>query len=64
MKKNYPTLHYHTWKDLGGPIGLVLDSVFLVGVLIAASFMILLGVALVALEYLATPFVSLFRHKF
>lgn len=61
---SYPKLHYHTWKDIGGPIGFILNIAFCGVVLIAAFFMIIFCTALLLLDYLLSPilgFVSRFR---
>jgi len=52
-------LHYHTWKDIGGPIGLILDGAFFVFVLISAFFMLVFCSVLLVLDYLLTPILTL-----
>ncbi len=64
MKTKSHSLHYHTWKDIGGPFGLAIDFIFCAGIVLAALFMIVVGSGLVLLDYLVTPVVGLFRHKF
>ena len=56
---HHPHLHYHTWRDIGGPIGLVLDAAFFVFVLVSASVMLVFCTALLGLNYLFTPFLAL-----
>ncbi len=55
----HPHLNYHTWKDLGGPLGLVLDGAFFVFVLISASFMLLFCSVLLGLDYALAPLLAL-----
>jgi hypothetical protein len=50
-----PKWGYHTWKDLGGPLGLLIDGIFLAFVVIAAFFMIVLSCIVVSLDYLFAP---------
>jgi len=56
---HYPHLHYHTWRDIGGPIGLLFDGIFFVFVLVSASLMLVFCTALLGLNYLFSPIVSL-----
>lgn len=56
---HYQKLHYHTWRDIGGPIGFVLDVGFCGFVLVTASLMIVLCTVLVFLDYLASPVLTL-----
>lgn len=56
----------HTWKDIGGFFGLILDGAFFVMITVAGLFMILLATILVLLDYLVRPFLalmSLFHRK-
>jgi hypothetical protein len=52
-------LGYHTWRDIGGLIGLVLDLGFCAFVVIAAFFMIAFCTLLVVLDYLMSPILAL-----
>jgi len=52
-------LHYHTWKDIGGPVGLILDGTFFVFVLISAFFMLIFCSVLLVLDYLLSPILAL-----
>jgi hypothetical protein len=56
---HYPALRYHTWKDIGGPIGLILDSAFFVFVLMSAFLMLIFCSALLGLNYLLAPILAL-----
>jgi quinol-cytochrome oxidoreductase complex cytochrome b subunit len=60
MKTNShsPKLHYHTWKDLGGPIGFILDFAFFGFVLVAAFFMMVFCSVLLLLDYLSSPILA------
>lgn len=53
---------YHTWRDIGGPAGLVLDLLVFVGILIAAAFMMVVGTGLLLLDGVASPVLSLFAR--
>jgi hypothetical protein len=59
MQTSSHHLHYHTWKDVGGPIGLILDGAFFVFVLISASLMLIFCTALLGLDYLFSPILTL-----
>lgn len=54
-----PARSYHTWKDIGGPIGLILDGAFFVFVLISASFMLVFCTILLCLDYVLSPVLTL-----
>jgi hypothetical protein len=56
---HHPKLHYHTWKDIGGPIGLLLDGAFFVFVLISAGLMLAFCSVLLGLNYLVSPILAL-----
>ncbi len=52
-------LHYHTWKDIGGPLGLLLDGVFCAFVIVAALGMIGFAFVVLVLDYIASPVLAL-----
>lgn len=62
MKTN-SHLHYHTWKDVGGVLGLAMDAVYCLIVLIAAVFSILVGTILVGVTYVLAPLRAIFRSR-
>ncbi|MCE0485160.1 MAG: hypothetical protein LV479_13105 [Methylacidiphilales bacterium] len=49
----------HTWKDIGGLIGLLFDAVFFIFVLFTSLVMILIGIVAVALNHLFSPVLGL-----
>jgi hypothetical protein len=55
MFSHHPKRGYHTWRDIGGPVGLVLDLVFCGFVVVAAFFMIAFCTGLLLLDYLLSP---------
>jgi hypothetical protein len=61
MKTTYSfdELGYHTWKDVGGFFGLVLDGTFCAFVIVAALFMMALATILLAVDYLASTVLKL-----
>ena len=48
-------LKYHTWRDIGGLFGLLLDGLFCAFVLISAFFMLALCAVLLVVDYLVSP---------
>ena len=52
-------IHYHTWKDIGGPIGILLEGVFCAFVIVSAVGMVVLATFILILDYLAAPFLAL-----
>lgn len=52
-------LRAHTWKDIGGMAGLLLDGVFFAFLIVASVMMTGLGVIGVILAYLTWPIVTL-----
>jgi hypothetical protein len=61
-------LHYHTWKDIGGPLGLLLDSAFCAFVIFAALSMIVFAFFILLLDYITAPVLALlskiqFTHR-
>ena len=52
-------LHDHTWKDIGGPIGLVLDGVFCAFVIVAAFGMLVFASVILFVDYLTSPVLAL-----
>jgi len=51
-------LHYHTWKDIGGPLGLLLDGAFCAFVILAALSMIVFAFFILVLDYIAVPVIT------
>ncbi len=45
-------LRSHTWKDIGGLGGLLLDAAFFIFLLIISAVMLLVGIVAVVLDYL------------
>ena len=62
FKKTSHIRSAHTWKDIGGLRGLILDAVFFVFVLLAAGLTIVLGFIFLLLDYAAWPFLALLSH--
>lgn len=52
-------LRAHTWKDIGGISGLVLDAVFFVFLFIVSAFMLLAGFIALILDYVFSPLLSM-----
>ncbi len=52
-------LRYHTWKDIGGPLGLLLDGAFCAFVIVAALGMVVFAFCILLLDYLAEPVLAL-----
>lgn len=50
---------YHTWRDIGGPIGLLLDICFFCFVVVGAMLMIVVSTVLVVVDYLVKPILDL-----
>jgi len=61
LHKKASHIRTHTWKDIGGVPGLILDAGFFLFVLLGACAMILVGVIALLLDYLAHPFLALLR---
>ena len=59
LLSGHPKLHYHTWRDIGGLLGLILDIAFFGFVMIAALFVLILGVALLFFDYLTAPILAI-----
>jgi len=59
LYKKATRIRAHTWKDIGGIPGLLVDGVFFLFLLMAAAFMVLLGLGALLLDYLINPFISL-----
>jgi hypothetical protein len=55
---HHSKLHYHTWRDVGGLLGVIFDVAFFWFVVVSAFFMILFCGVLVVLDYLASPFLA------
>ncbi|HEV3272779.1 MAG TPA: hypothetical protein VGZ93_11415 [Candidatus Methylacidiphilales bacterium] len=49
-----PLLH-HTWKDIGGPMGLLLDCVFCSFVILAALGMMVCVLLILLADYAVSP---------
>ncbi len=54
---------YHTWRDIGGAIGLVLDGIFCAFVLAAAMFVLIVGTGFLTLYYMARPILNLMSRS-
>ncbi len=52
-------LRYHTWRDVGGFFGLVLDGAFCAFVMFAAFLMLAFCSVLLVLDYLVSPLLML-----
>jgi hypothetical protein len=52
-------LGYHTWRDVGGILGLIMDGVFCVFVVLAALCMMALATVILVLDYLVSPVLKL-----
>ena len=59
--------NYHTWKDIGGPIGLLFDGIFCTFVIVAAMAMIVFAYLILVVDYAAAPVLCLLsklqRHR-
>lgn len=53
---------YHTWRDMGGFLGLLLDGLFCVFVIITAFFMMVLATVVLGLDYLVSPVLRAMSH--
>ncbi len=54
---------YHTWRDVGGFFGLIMDGAFCVFVVIAALAMMVLATIILGLDHLASPLTRLLTPK-
>ena len=52
-------LRSHTWKDIGGFGGLLLDVVFFIFLLIMSAIVLSVGAIVIALDYLFRPVLNL-----
>lgn len=52
-------LRSHTWKDIGGVGGLLLDAAFFVFLLIMSMFVMTVGAIAVVIDYIGSPFLAL-----
>jgi hypothetical protein len=59
LYKKASHLRTHTWKDIGGIGGLLLDGVFFVFLLIVSAIVLAIGAIAVALDYLFSPLLAL-----
>jgi hypothetical protein len=59
LYKKASHLRAHTWKDIGGVGGLLLDAVFFVFLLVVSAVVLLFGVIAVVLDYLFSPALGL-----
>jgi hypothetical protein len=59
LYKKASHLRAHTWKDVGGIGGLLLDGAFFVFLLITSAVVVVVGSIVVALNYLFSPVLSL-----
>jgi len=48
-------VRYHTWKDIGGPIGLLFDGIFCAFVIVSALAMIVFAYLILVIDYAAAP---------
>lgn len=51
-------LHYHTWRDIGGPLGMFLDGAFCSFVIVAAFGMIVFASLILFVDHLTAPVVA------
>ncbi len=49
----------HTWKDIGGLGGMLLDGAFFAFLLFISLIVVTIGAVVVALDYVASPVLSL-----
>ena len=54
---------YHTWRDIGGPVGLFLDLLMFGLIIVAAFIMMIIGTGLLLVDHVASPALSLFTRK-
>jgi len=59
LYKRASPLRAHTWKDIGGISGLLLNTAFFLFLLIASGFVLLIGSFIVILSYLFHPLLDL-----
>jgi len=59
LYKKASHLQAHTWRDIGGISGLLLNTAFFVFLLITSSFVLLIGTIVVILSYLFHPLLDL-----
>jgi hypothetical protein len=52
-------LRAHTWKDIGGFGGLLLDAAFFVFLLVMSAIVLVVGAILIAFDYLFRPVLTL-----
>jgi hypothetical protein len=52
-------LHDHTWRDIGGPIGMLLDGVFCAFIIVSALGMVLLASFVLLVDHLTAPILAL-----
>ena len=54
---------YHTWRDIGGPVGLFLDLFMFGFIIVAAFFMMIVGTGLLLVDHVASPVLTMFARK-
>jgi hypothetical protein len=59
LYKKASHLRSHTWKDIGGLGGLLLDFAFFAFLLIVSALVLSVGAIVIALDYLLAPVLSL-----
>ena len=59
LYKKASHLRAHTWKDIGGLGGLLLDGAFFVFLLVVSALVVLAGALAVVLDYLVSPVLAL-----
>jgi hypothetical protein len=52
-------MHYHTWKDVCGPVGLVVDAAVCSFILMTALCTVALAIVILLVSHLIFPFVVL-----
>ncbi len=53
---------YHTWRDIGGPVGLFLDLFMFILIIAAAFFMMIVGTGLLLADHVASPVLAFFSR--
>ena len=51
----YDPLHKHLWRDIGGPVGLLLDGAFCLVIILAALGMMIFGLLILFADYVVSP---------
>jgi fatty acid desaturase len=59
LRKKTSHLQAHTWKDIGGIGGLLIEAAYFVFLIIVSGFVLLIGTIVVILSYLFHPLLDL-----